>query len=164
MFQAIAQKEISAGIQINHTLSMYTENGITLDVREGKAATNKWEVGFFLYSSVLGTAFSSNALRQMHTGISASRYFRKEKKWRPYVRLGMAYFVSEKTDALFDALPRTDTYVYPEGGLRYGFENLPLTIQSGVGYRVQFKPENQSPGTLQPLFYHLTLTYVVFKK
>jgi len=149
---------------LQRSMGMYTENGLSLDYRNASMRSSKVEYNLFAITSVLGSALGTNALRQAHFGLSSTYFFRKDKALRSYVRLGVAYFVSEKTAAIFETVPRKDTYIFPETGIRYAWQKTPLSLLMGLGYRVQMNPENQSPGTLNPLFYHLTLSYVVFTK
>lgn len=158
----MAQK-LEAGIRIQKTHGMYWENGITAQYSFKNFKPNKFYVGASWVSSRLGTAMGTFALKQDNYLAHASWYCgKKMKPFRFYGRLGIGAFKAEEVDEMFASVPNSAFIINPEIGLNYSFKSWPVVLNLGTGVNVDFKEEGQSPGTLQPLYYHLDLSYKIF--
>jgi hypothetical protein len=116
-------------------------------------------VGFDFVSSRLGTALKSNALKQDSYRLSAHWYFQKGKALRFSTGLSVGYFQADLEEKVFNELPSTAILLSPEIGITYSFDKQPFAAKLGTGYNIDLADEGVSPGTLQPLYYHLILSY-----
>ena len=48
--------------------------------------------------------------------------------------------------------------------IKYDFQSQPISVGVGSGYYMFLAEEGYSPGTLQPLYYHLDIHYRLFDK
>ena len=98
------------------------------------------------------------------SGDFAGWNFGKEAKpFRFHARLNFGYFHAEQVSDIFEDVPNTAFLFSPEIGFKYTFKQLPITLNLGSGYYLFTGEGGESPGTLQPLYYHLDITYQIFK-
>ena len=161
-FLAQAQT-FNAGIRVQKTYGMYWENGITAQYSFKDFAPERLYLGFDYVTSRLGSAMGSNAIKQDNFLLSGTWYFKEPKPFRFHVRLNVGYFVSDYEEEIFDDIPNTAFLMSPEIGINYAFKNYPIVLNFGTGYYVDFAKEGYSPGTLQPLYFHLDVNYKIFK-
>ena len=156
--KALAQN-LHLGLNFQKTHSMYWENGITVQYSFSHFKPEQLYVGVSYNSSRLGSALGSNALKQDSYRAFASWYLGKEKKLRIPLVLNIGYFRADLEYEFFNDLPNVAFLLSPEFGLSYSFRKLPLDLQLSAGYNINLQEEGQSPGTLQPLYYRLSLFY-----
>ncbi len=154
----------NVGIKIQKSHLMYWENGISAQYSFEKFKPNQFYLGFDYLTSVLGSALGSNALPQHRYLASAAWHFRKEKAFQIVTKLNVGFLHVNLGSDLFKDLPQNAFLVSPEVGLRYNFTQLPLAVHLGGSWNLNFAPEGNSPGTLTPLAYNLTIYYPLFKK
>ena len=159
----IQAQTFNAGIRIQKTNGMYWENGITAQYSFKSFAPERLYIGFDYVTSRLGSAMNSNAIKQDNFLVSGSWYFKDPKPFRFHVRLNVGYFISDYEEEIFDEIPNTAFLLSPEIGFNYAFKNVPITLNLGSGYYIDFAKEGYSPGTLQPLYFHLDVNYRIFK-
>ncbi len=153
----------NAGVRIQYTQNMYWENGISAQYSFKDFAPNKLYLGFDYVTSRLGSALGTNALKQDNFIFSGSWFFNHDKPFHFVTRLNVGYFYANMESEIFSDVPNTAFLLSPEIGFNYTFNNLPLSINLGSGYYIDFAKEGYSPGTLQPLYYHLDVYYSIFK-
>lgn len=156
-------QNLNVGIRLQKTNGMYWENGISAQYTFAGFKPKQMYVGFDFVSSSLGTAINSNALKQNSFIFSGSWYFQKDKAFRLLARLNLGYLKANLEYEIFDDLPNSAFLFSPEFGMCYTFKNLPIALNTGIGYYVSVQPENKTPGTFQPLYYHFTAYYQLFK-
>ena len=159
----VQAQTFNAGVRIQKTQNMYWENGISAQYSFKDFAPERFYIGFDYVTSRLGTAMGSNAIKQDNYLVSGTWYFKDPKPFRFHVRLNMGYFYSNYEDEIFDDIPNTAFLLSPEIGINYTFKNLPISLNLGSGYYINFAKKGYSPGTLQPLYYHLDVYYTIFK-
>ena len=157
-------QQLNVGVVIQKTHSLYWENGISTQYSFSSFRPQQFYIGFDLLSSRIGSAFNSNALKQESYIFSAAWYFRKDKPLRIVTELNVGFFHADLEEEIFDELPNTAFLLSPEVGLSYAFQQTPININFGTGYNVGLKGGGESPGTLQPFYYNLTLYYRLNKK
>jgi hypothetical protein len=163
-FFATAQAQtFKVGPRIQKTQNMYWENGISTQYSFAHFKPNQFFVGFDFVSSRLGSAYKSNAIKQDSYLLSASWHFNKNKPYHFVTRLNAGYFYADHEEALFKDIPNTAVLFSPEIGLTYDFKKLPISVNAGTGFYIITEKEGYSPGTLQPLYFHLDL-YYTFQK
>lgn len=160
---SIQAQDIKIGIRIQKTQEMYWENGVSLQYSFPNFNPNQFVIGFDYVSSRFGTAYKSNAIKQDNYLLSGSWLFNKKKPYHVMARLNVGYFYSDLEEDFFKSIPHKAFLLSPEIGFQYTFKQLPLSIQIGSGYYIITKEDGYSPGTLQPLYYHLDLYYTLFK-
>lgn len=156
-------QHLNVGVKAQKTQLMYWENGISARYSFASFKPDQFQVGLDYITSRLGTAFQSNALKQDSYIASATWYFIKEKAFHFFTKFNMGYFHVNLEEDFFDELPNTAFLLSPEVGFSYDFKNLPIAINLGSGYNIGLVEESKSPGTLQPLFYNLTVYYKLFQ-
>lgn len=155
-------QELNIGATFRKTHTMYWENGISAQYSFANFKPGQFYLGFDYLSSRLGSAFLSNALKQDSYLVSAAWHFRKNKTLGIVAKLNTGYFHVSLEEEIFNELPNAAFLISPETGLFYDFKNLPLAVNLGAGFQMDMAEEGESPGTLQPLFYHLTLYYQLY--
>ena len=153
----------NAGIRVQKTQGMYWENGVTAQYSFKNFASERLYLGFDYVTSRLGTAMGTNAIKQDNFLLSGTWYFKEAKPFRFNVRLNVGYFISHYEEEIFDELPNTAFLLSPEIGITYAFKSIPLSLNLGSGYYLDFAKEGYSPGTLQPLYFHFDVHYQIFK-
>jgi len=155
---------LKVGLRFQKTQEMYWENGISSQYTFAKFKPNQLFVGFDYVTSRLGSAYNSNAINQDTYLLSGSWLFNKSKPYHIVTRLNMGYFYSDLEEAIFKDIPNTSFLFSPEVGFTYDFKKAPISLNFGTGFYIITAKEGYSPGTLQPLYFHLDLYYTLFKK
>lgn len=155
----LSAQNLNIGIKFQKTHSMYWENGIAAQYSFPNFKPGQFYVGVDYITSRLGSAINSNALKQDSFIASAAYYFRKDKPLHITTKLNMGFFSVDLEEEIFNELPHTDFLLSPEVGLSYDFKKFPIIVNLGTGYNIGLKEEGESPGTLQPFFYNLTIYY-----
>lgn len=159
-----AQSQVlKVGMRIQKTHNMYWENGISIQYSFPKFKPNQFFVGFDFVTSRLGTVLKSNAIKQDSYLFSGSWLFNKSKPYHFVTRLNVGYFYSDLEED-FSEIPHTAFLFSPEVGFAYDFKDVPISLYVGSGFYIITAKEGYSPGTLQPLYYHLDIHYRLFKK
>jgi hypothetical protein len=153
----------NAGIRIQKTHKMYWENGFSLQYSFKDFQPDRLYIGLDYVTSRLGSAIGSNALKQDNYIVSGTWFFKDPKPFRFNVRLNVGYFYADYEVDIFEDVPNTAFLFSPEIGINYTFKELPISLNLGSGYYVDFAKEGYSPGTLQPLYYHFDVYYTIFK-
>ena len=156
-------RELKAGIRIQKTQKLYWENGFSLDYTCSKLHHNRVHLGLSYYTSRLGSAMGSNAIKQDNYIFSAAYHFRHEHSLQPIARLNLGYFYADMEDPIFNDIDNTAFLVSIDAGLYYQFD-FPLTVGLTVGYNLSSGNGTSGPGTLYPIFYQMSLFYTVFKQ
>jgi hypothetical protein len=110
---------------------MYWENGISAQYSFENFKPNQFFIGFDFVSSRLGSAFSSNAIKQDSYLLSGSWHFNKNKSYHFVTRLNAGYFYSDLEEDMFKEIPNT-AFLFRRR-LVYDFRKLPITK---CGYRL----------------------------
>lgn len=160
---SIYAQNLNLGIRIQKTQNMYWENGISIQYAFKNFKPERFHLGFDFVTSRLGSAFNSNAIKQSHFLFSGSWNFIPDKTYHFVTRLNMGYFYSNLEYDFFDDIPNTAFLLSPEIAFSYEFQKYPVKLQLGSGYYIDFSKPGYSPGTLQPLYYHLDVYYTLFK-
>lgn len=155
---------LKVGVRLQKTQELYWENGISSQYTFSKFKPNQFYVGFDYVTSRLGSAYNSNAIKQDTYLLSGSWLFNKSKPYHFVTRLNMGYFYSNLEENIFKDIPNTSFLFSPEVGLTYDFKNAPISLNFGTGFYIITAKEGYSPGTLQPLYFHLDVYYTLFKK
>ncbi|TDD99540.1 hypothetical protein [Flavobacterium cellulosilyticum] len=154
---------LEVGLRVQKTQEMYWENGVSAQFSFAKFKPEQFFLGLDYVTSRLGTAYQSNAIKQDSYLLSGSWLFNKNKPYHIVTRFNMGYFYSDLEEDMFAAIPNTSFLVSPEVGLKYNFKKMPISLNLGVGFYIITAKEGYSPGTLQPLYYHLDLYYSILK-
>jgi hypothetical protein len=157
-------QSLNVGIKIQKSHLMYWENGISAQYSFKNFKPSQFYIGFEYLTSALGSALGSNALKQQRYLASAAWHFRKEKAFQIITKLNTGFFHVNLESEIFQDLPKNAFLLSPEVGLCYHFTQLPVAVQLGGSWNLNFAKEGYSPGTLTPLSYHLAIYYQLFKK
>lgn len=160
----IAQNSVlDLGVRLQKDLGLYNENGISLNYSNKDLKPDRWFFGFDYYTSRLGTALNSNAIKQDNFLFNTSYYFRNKKIVRPFARLNAGYFSADYRNPIFDVLPSKAYLLSPEVGICV-YTKLPLKIALSLGYNVHTSNGiNGVPGTIYPFYYQLNLSWNILK-
>jgi len=151
-------RSLDIGLRLQKTQDLYYENGITAQYQLSK----RWVIGGSYYTSRLGSALSSNAIKQDNFIVSAAYLFRPDHKLRPFMRANAGYFVADYETPIFDNLTNTSAIASADAGLAYQFK-CPLKFSLSVGYNGITGSGDEGAGTLYPVFYQTSLTWNIFK-
>ena len=155
--------KIDAGIRVQKTVYFYYENGFTIHISKKEVFDKKLFLNFSYVSSRIGTAISSNALKQDNYLFSAGWNFRPEKTIQPMARITTGFFHCNYGSDIFSDLPDKSIILCLEPSVRF---RLPMSIYGEAGFGYHFIKGNGStvPGSLFPLFFQFSLTYLIFGK
>ncbi len=162
-YVAHAQSSVlDIGPRLQKDIGLYYENGLSLSYSNKNIKPDRLYFGFTYVSSRLGTAFNSNAIKQDNFLVSTAWYFRRNHLIRPFTRINAGYFMSDYPE-LFDVLPHSSFLFSADAGLSFQ-THLPLKIATSLGYNfISGKGNNNTPGTLYPFFYQLTLSWNILQ-
>ena len=108
---------LDVGLRLQKTLNLYYENGITVQYAHPGLLKNRLEVGFNYVSSRLGSAISSNALKQDNIFFSGSYLFRPQRTIHPFLRANAGWFRADYESELFQNLDNSSPLLSAEVGL-----------------------------------------------
>jgi hypothetical protein len=160
-FQA---QTLKLGGRFQKTQDMYWENGISAQYSFAKFKPDQFFIGFDYVTSRWGSAYNSNAIKQDNYIFSGSWHFNKSKPYHFVTRLNVGYFYSDLEEDIFDEIPNTAFLFSPEIGFTFNIPQVPVSLNFGTGYYIITEKEGYSPGTLQPLYFHLDIYYTLSKK
>jgi len=155
--------ELKGGVRIQKTQKLYWENGFAFDFTSPRIADQSIHFGVSYVTSRLGSATSSNAIKQDNFLVSSGYHFRNKKDLQPFTRLNIGYFHADYEEAVFDVLPNSSFLFSLDAGLSYEFK-IPLTMNLSAGYNLISGNGSSGPGTLFPIFYQMSIYYTFFKK
>ena len=112
VYSANAQSSVlDLGIRLQKDVGLYSENGIAINYSDKRLKPDRLYFGFSYFTSRLGTAFNSNAVKQDNFLLSSAWYFRQNHVIRPFVRANAGYFASDYPTILMYF--RINHYCYP---------------------------------------------------
>jgi len=149
---------LDVGARLQKDIGLYAENGISINYSNKSLMPDRLYFGFSYFTSRIGTAFNSNAIKQDNYLLSSAWYFKHAHLIRPFVRVNAGYFASDYP-SLFSILPHQSLLLSTDGGLSVQ-THTPLKIATSLGYNFIYgQGNNNTPGTLYPLYYQLTLSW-----
>ena len=146
------------GLRFQKTQDLYFENGITAQYH----LTRRWAIGSSYYSSRLGSAISSNAIKQDNFILSAAYFFRPDRILKPFIRANTGYFTADYECKIFESLIHTSALASADAGLVYQFK-IPLKLSLSLGYNAITGRGDAGAGTLYPVFYQTSITWNILK-
>ena len=158
-FISLNGQNLNLGVKFQKTHSLYWENGISAQYSFKTFKPDQFYIGFDYVTSRLGSAFSSNAIKQDNIVASIAWHFRKNKPFRIITELNFGITKADLEEEIFSDLPSSAKILAPEVGVAYNFKNYPVVANLGFGFNINVGNGGESPGTQQPLFYHLALYY-----
>ena len=163
-YAATAQNSVlDVGLRLQRDIGLYSENGISVNYSNKQLMPDRLYFGFSYFTSRLGTAINSNAIKQDNFLLSAAWYFKPNHIIRPFVRLNTGCFLSDYP-AIFDVLPHSSLLFSSDAGLCFQ-THTPFKIATSVGYNFIYgQGNNNVPGTLYPLYFQITLSWNLFNQ
>jgi len=155
--------ELKGGFRIQKAQKLYWENGFAFDFTSPKIADRSIHLGVSYVTTRLGSAMSSNAIKQDNFLISPGYFFRHQKQFQPFTRLNLGYFHADYEYAIFDVLPNSAFLFSLDAGLSYEFK-APITLNLSAGYNLNSGTGTKGPGTLYPVFYQMSIYYTILKQ
>jgi len=154
--------ELGVGLRFQKTEQLYWENGFGVDYTSGFLLNKKIHLKMSFASSRLGSAFSSNAVRQDNYLVGADWRFRSHKDLQIFAGFNTGFFHADMETPQFDVLPHNAMLFSLETGLFYKFK-FPLAMNLSVGYNLINVNGADSPGTLFPVYYQMSVFYYINK-
>lgn len=154
--------DLAFGIKLQKTDKLYWENGISTDFASESLLHKKLHLKLSYVSSRIGSAINSNALKQDNYGIGVDWRFRSDKNFQISTGLNSGYFHADMEDPIFDVLPHNSLMLSVEAGTHYKFK-FPMAMSCSAGYNIINGNGIDRPGTLFPLFYQLSVFYLIRK-
>jgi hypothetical protein len=150
----------SAGVRLKKYIGFYWQNGITAEFCSSKIFNKKISFGLNLVSSKLGTAIIKNAIPTLEFELSAIKYFRIEKKMKPFVRLNTGFAYANFGDNQFDIITKKSVLFSLETGTKI---KLYKSIETIIGGGLNIITGNgfYNLGTVYPLYYQFGLVYCI---
>lgn len=146
------------GIRFQKSIGLYYENGITINYN----LTTRWVLGTNFVTSRLGSAISTNAIKQDNIFASVAYKLRPAKSFQPFARLNVGYFTADYEDPVFKSLTHNSMITSLDVGVSYSFK-FPVKINGSLGYNIITGDGKTGAGTLYPVFYQLSITYNLAK-
>ncbi len=153
---------LELGARFQKTLNLYYENGVTLQATHPKLLNNRLKLGLNYVTSRLGSATNSNALKQDNVFASAAYLFRPGRTLQPYMQANAGWFHADYESEIFRNLDNTSPILAVETGISVAVRPR-LRAATSLGYNLLTGDGSDSPGTLYPVFYQLSATWVVSK-
>jgi hypothetical protein len=150
-------EQVSLGFRFQHSINMYTENGITLQFTPKNLLNDQLSFGATYVTSRFGSAINSNAIIQDNI-LFHSTYVFSSSALSPFVRLNAGYCFADYQSSIFDEIDSSMPLLSLEAGARYAFD-IPLKIQASLGYNLITSVGSSGIGTVYPLFVQCTLLW-----
>jgi hypothetical protein len=160
--QSTSSYELGVGIRLQKTQKLYWENGVGCDFTSDFLMKKKVHLKLSYASSRLGTAFKSNALKQDNYLIGVDWRFMSTKDFQIFAGLNTGFFHVDTEYEIFDMLPSNSVMLSVETGIYYKFK-FPIAASLSIGYNVITGDGINSPGTLFPVFYQMSVYYLLKK-
>ncbi|WP_157433390.1 hypothetical protein [Adhaeribacter aquaticus] len=148
-------------MRFQKTLNLYHENGFSFQYGNPAVLNKHITVGLTYVSSRLGSAIRSNAIKQDNLFLSGSYNFRVNRTIQPLLRANVGLFRADYESAIFKDLANSSPLLSTEFGLAIPLHNR-LKFESALGYNLITGDGSDSPGTLYPIFYHLSIYWNLF--
>ncbi len=155
-----ADHEFGGGIKFQKAIHLYWENGFTFDYTNNYLWQKRVRIGLSYYTSRLGTAYHSNAIKQDNYLFSVALNFRNSSIIQPIVKLNSGFFYSDMEYEMFKILPHKSPLFSLEGGIAFKLK-YPVKLFNSFGYNFITGDGISGPGTLYPFYYQISLLYVV---
>jgi len=150
----------SAGARFKKYVGFYLQNGINIEFNSSKILNNKVNFGLNIVSSKLGTELINNAIPTLEVELSAIKYFRNNKKLKPFARINTGFAYANFGDNKFNNITNKSALFSLETGFKIraykSFDFLlggGLNIITGNGF--------SNLGTVYPLYYQFSLLYKI---
>lgn len=156
--QETGKTNINGGIRIQKSVGFYYMNGLTAEINSPKILKNKLTLGVNLLSSRLGSAFMNNGIGCHEFQVSAIRYFRPEKHFKPLFRLNTGIAWSAYGSDVFRDIPRSSALLSLEPGIAYDFSK-PVRLSLSLGYNMITGSGDKGYGMLWPVFIQFSGMY-----
>ena len=154
--------EFKAGLKFQKTYNLYYENGLELGYTHTKLWDRRVQFQVSYVSSRLGSALSSNALKQDYYLFSTGLHFRPVKLIEPYIQLNLGYFQFDTEIDKFTFLPNTTLLYSFATGVKFNVLPKIGGFYLDLGYNFVQGNGKEGPGTLYPLFFNLGLLFNIF--
>lgn len=148
---------VSLGFRFQHSINMYSENGITLQFTPKNLLNDQLSFGVSYISTRFGSALNSNAIIQDNI-LLHSTYIFSSSSLSPLIRLNTGYCFADYESSLFDEIDSSMPLFSLEAGARYEFD-IPLKVQASLGYNLITSDGSTGIGTVYPLFVQCTLLW-----
>ncbi|MFN5094643.1 MAG: hypothetical protein ACK5EE_07760 [Ignavibacteria bacterium] len=150
-------EQLSLGFRFQHSINMYTENGITIDYTPNNLLNDKLSFGATYVSSRFGSTINSNAITQDNI-LLHSTYVFSSASFSPLIRFNAGYCFADYESSLFDEIDASMPLLSLETGARYAFD-VPLIVQASLGYNLITSDGSSGIGTVYPLFIQCSLSW-----
>lgn len=147
-----------AGLRFQKAVGFYWANGISAELSSAALLKQKISLGVNIVSSRLGSALASNAIPYTEINISAIKYFRGEKHFKPLVRLNVGYAHADFGSDEFADIPNRSALASLEAGAAYDLK-LPLRISLTAGYNIITGNGMKGLGLIYPLYTQCSVFY-----
>lgn len=156
--QQPAKPSFNAGIRIQKSVGFYYINGLTAEMNSPRILNNRLTLGMNLLFSRLGSSFMNNGIGCHEIQLSAIRYFRPEKHFKPLFRLNTGIAWARYGSDVFGEIPRSSALLSLEPGMAYDF-NKPVRLSLSLGYNMITGSGDKGYGLLWPLFVQFSGLY-----
>jgi len=150
----------STGARFKKYIGFYWQNGIAAEFNSDKLLKNKLSFGLNVVSSTLGTALINNAIPTLEIELSAIKYFRTEKKLKPFVRLNTGFAVANFGDDRFDNINNKSALLSIETGIKTKIYKS-IELVTGGGLNLISGNGFSNLGTVYPTYFQLSLIYII---
>ena len=157
-----AQNQLDFGINAQKSYGFIWENGITMAYSSPNILKKRIQVGAYFLSSSLGSAYSSNAVRQ-EQAVLFGRYFfvkRLDKTpiLQPFGQLNIGYIKAHFIQKYFEDVPSQSALLSLQLGVQ-GTINERYNLLGSVAYNSISGNGVKGLGSIYPLFFQFSFTY-----
>ncbi|MCK5823792.1 MAG: hypothetical protein KAG96_00100 [Ichthyobacteriaceae bacterium] len=157
---------LQVGVLFQKTQKLYWENGFEIDYTNKVLFNKRIHFGFDFVTSRLGSAISSNAIKQESYRFNTSYHFRNTKDFKIVPSLNIGYFYADYEEEIFDVLVNTSLIFSGEIGVSYSLKNklnVPISLNLSTGMNLISGNGIKSAGTLYPFYYQISMLYSILK-
>ncbi len=155
--------KLDVGFRMNKAIGLYLESGFSANYSHHNLFNDRLYFGASYFSSRLGSAMGSNAIKQDNYVVFTSWYFRETKKYRPFLRVNAGYFNSDYESEIFKDLDNSSGIFSFEAGYSRKFLT-PLKWAISAGYNLSAGDGTNGSGTLYPIYLQSTLSWNIIAK
>lgn len=149
------------GLRMKKYAGFYYVNGIQAQMKSPFSKNGSVYYGLNVGTTLLGSAFNSNALTTWETELTATKYYRMGKVVRPLIRLNVgvvAVHYGEYAE-LFQDLPHWGIMASGETGIDVNLKKLNPRLSAQLCGGFHFY--NNGPGVVYPAYYTISMGWKI---
>ena len=156
-----AQQNLFGALRFQKSIGLYNENGIGLHYTDSNLFSNRMVIGAEYFTTRLGSAIGSNAIKQDNYLLSVLWRFMPNRTLQPVIVANAGWFRANLENEIFNDIPNSSMLASLETGFWANFKQ-PFKLHFSLGYNFISGDGMNKPGTLYPYFVNARVLLDIF--